>query len=459
MALISEHFAPAAPPVPFTLNRRYIARVCLVAALGGLLFGFDLVIISGAVPFFSRDFHLTSVQQGLAVGCINLGSALGALAAGRLSDTLGRRKFLLPCALLFALTGVGTGWAGSFGLFVLFRVLSGVAVGAAALVAPMYIAEIAPATLRGRLIAFYQLAIVVGLLLAYIANYALLDVGPNNWRWMFTSQAAPALLFFAGLFFVPESPRWLVKRQRLAQAHAVLHRVGGAAYSAAELAAIEGSVRTQSQESLADLLKPNLRRALGVGCLIAVFSQIAGQNSVLSYAPVIFAQTGIGATSSFAQSILVGVICFVCTFVAIGSVDRVGRRTLLLYGSLLLTLFLAGLAASFHFHWTTGYLVLGLVLAFVGTYSATLGPVTWVAVSEIFPTRVRGYAMAVATLTLWIANFFTTASFPILKEHFGLAVTFGLHAFICFAYFGVVWRYVPETKGKSLEEIETLMTD
>ncbi|WP_046247171.1 sugar porter family MFS transporter [Hymenobacter terrenus] len=458
MAIIIENSQPVEQSTNFTFNQRYIARVCLVAALGGVLFGFDLVVISGAVPFFTQDFQLSSVQQGLAVGCINLGSALGALVAGRLSDSLGRRKFLLPCALLFALTGVGTGWAGGFAWFVFFRILSGVAVGAAALVAPMYIAEIAPANLRGRLIAFYQLAIVVGLLLAYIANYALLNVGPNNWRWMFTSQAAPALLFFVGLFFVPESPRWLVKKRLLDQARAVLKRVGGESYAAAEMTAIQGTVSTQSQESLSDLFKPNLRRALTVGCLVAIFSQIAGQNSVLSYAPVIFAQTGIGASSSFAQSILVGVICFAFTFVAIGSVDKVGRRTLLLWGSLLLALFLAGLAVSFQLNWTSGYIVLGLILAYVGTYSATLGPVTWVAVSEIFPTRIRGYAMAVATLTLWIANFFTTASFPILKEEFGLAVTFGIHMVICLVYFAVVWRYVPETKGKSLEEIEAIMT-
>jgi sugar porter (SP) family MFS transporter len=457
MAFVSEPFARQELSGQ-VVNRRYMALVSLVAAFGGLLFGFDLVIISGTVPFFTDFFHLTLAQQGWAVGCINLGSAVGGLLAGHLSDILGRRWFLILCALLFAVTGIGTGWATSFGEFVMFRMLSGVAVGAAALVSPMYIAEMAPASLRGRLVAFYQLAIVTGLLLAYIVNYALLDAGTNNWRWMFSSQAVPAMLFFIGLFFVPESPRWLVKKNRFSQAFKVLNRVGDQDYAKIEMEAITKSFHNQGEGNLSDVFKPGVRRVLIIGCLIAVFSQIGGQNSVLSYAPVILSQTGVGTSSAFAQSVLLGLTFFLFTFVAIGTVDWLGRRKLLLYGSALLMVFLAGLSLCFHQGWTTGYAVLTLMLAFIGTYAATLGPVTWIAISEIFPNRVRGYAMGLATLALWIANFFTTSLFPVMQEKLGLATTFGIHAIICLVYFVFIRRFVPETKGKSLEEIETLLT-
>ncbi len=199
---------------PATINRQYVYLISAIAALGGVLFGFDMVIISGTVPFFTRVYQLNEFQTGWAVGCINLGAAIGALLAGKLSDSLGRRRLLMLCAGLFALTGAGTGWATSFPLFIGFRMLSGVAVGAAALVCPMYVAEISPASMRGRMVSFYQLSIVIGILLAYLSNYLLLNTGDNNWRWMFSSQSAPSLLFFFGLFFVAESPRWLIRKGR-----------------------------------------------------------------------------------------------------------------------------------------------------------------------------------------------------------------------------------------------------
>jgi MFS transporter, SP family, arabinose:H+ symporter len=388
------------------------------------------------------------------VGCINLGAAIGALLAGKLSDTLGRRRLSLLCAFFFALTGIATGWANSFPLFIAMRVCSGVTMGAAALVCPMYIAEIAPAAWRGRLVAFYQLAIVTGLLLAYIANYLLLDTGAANWRWMFSSQAVPALLFFFGLFLVPESPRWLVQQGREAEARAVFERIGSPAYANAEIASVRRSFSQDAPTNWSAIWQPDIRHIVVIGSLIAVFSQIDGQNSVLSYAPTIFAQAGAGVSSAFAQSILVGLIFFLFTFVAIASVDRLGRRTLLLYGAVGLGLTLGGLSYCFATGLTTGYWVLAFVLAFVGTYAATLGPVTWVIVSELFPNRVRGGAMAVATLVLWIANYVTTSLFPVMQERLGLSATFGIHAFVCVVLFVFVRSYVPETKGKSLEEIE-----
>ena len=439
------------------LAKSTLYSITAVVTLGGVLFGYDLVIVSGAVPFFTVHFRLNEVQTGWAVGCINLGAAMGALLAGKLSDTLGRKKSLLLCAGLFALTGLGMGWAINFASFVGFRLLGGVAVGAAALVCPMYIAEIAPSGLRGRLVSFYQLAIVTGLLLAYVADYGLLNTGADNWRWMFSSQSVPGLLFLLGLVLVPESPRWLAQKHRPADALRVLTRIGGPAYAQTELEQIDQAAHNQTRERLADLLHPSLRRIVGTGILIAVFSQAGGQNSLFSYAPQIFRQAGVAGDSAFLQSGLLGLINFVFTFIAIGTIDRIGRRRLLLYGSILLAADGLALAVSFAVG-APAYWILSFVLGFVAIYAATLGPVTWVVLSELFPGRIRGNGMGVATLALWLANFITTASFPILRTQVGLAGTFGIHAVICLLYFFFVQARVPETKGRSLEEIERLLT-
>ena len=444
------------------VNRGYVYLISAIAALGGVLFGFDLVIISGTVPFFTRHFQLDEFQTGWAVGCINLGAAVGALIGGRLSDSLGRKKLLMACAILFALTGLGTGWAGNFSLFVAFRMLSGVAVGAAALVCPMYVAEISPAPMRGRMVSFYQLSIVIGILLAYLSNYLLLNTGENNWRWMFSSQSAPSLLFFFGLFFVAESPRWLIRKHRTDEADTVLKRIGGDDYARLEAAQIRASFSSDGTASVAGqsvgaLFRKDLWPIVFIGIVVAVFSQAVGQNSLFSYAPELFRQAGMAQDSAFLQSIIIGVINFIFTFIAIGTIDKVGRKKLLQYGSVLLGLDALALSGAFYFQ-LPGAWILVFVLAFIAVYAATLGPVTWVALSEIFPNRIRGNALALATLALWITNFFTTASFPVMKQYWGLPLTFGFHAVLCFIYFLFVSLRLPETKGKSLEEIENELT-
>ena len=441
----------------YSINKGYIYLISAIAALGGVLFGFDLVIISGTVSFFSKHFQLDALQTGWAVGCINLGAAMGALVGGKLSDTLGRKKLLMLCAILFALTGLGTGWASSFTLFVGFRMLSGVAVGVAALVCPMYVAEISPASIRGKMVSFYQLSIVIGILLAYLSNYFLLDSGENNWRWMFSSQSVPSLIFFFGLFFVAESPRWLIGKKRTLEAHAILSRIGGIPYADAETEQIENSFAQKSREEVADLFKNDVWHIVFIGIMIAVFSQAVGQNSLFSYAPELFKKAGMPEDTAFLQSIIIGVINFVFTFIAIGTIDKIGRKKLLEYGSFLLFLDAMALAAAFYWQ-LSGVWVLIFVLAFIAIYSATLGPVTWVALSEIFPNRIRGSALALATLALWIANFFTTSLFPVMNQHLGLSATFLIHGSICLVYFFFVRAKVPETKGKSLEEIEQLLT-
>ncbi len=436
-----------------TYNQTYLHAICAVVALGGILFGFDMVIISGTVPFFTHYFGLNETSTGWAVGCINLGAAAGALLAGKLSNAIGRKKSLLICSFLFAITGVATGWAPNFDAFIIARLVSGIAVGVAALVCPMYIAEVAPAFIRGKLVTFYQLAIVTGLLLAYLSDYLLLNTGENNWRWMFSSQTIPALLFFIGLFFVPESPRWLVKKNRMGAALQVLSKIGGNDYAKAESSMIEKSFLLDVTGSIKDIFKADVRHIVAIGAIVAIFSQAVGENSLFSYAPVIFQQAGLGAEQAFLQSVIIGATNFVFTFVAIHFIERVGRRKLLLYGSILAALDASALAFSFYAE-ANGYVTLVFVLIFIAVYAATLGPVTWVILSEIFPNRIRSNAMALATLCLWIANFFTTASFPIMKNLFGLQYTFAIHAAICLIYFIWVKVNIPETRGRSLEEIE-----
>jgi len=454
-AILIDKDIPTATGVTF--NNRYVSVITVVVALGGVLFGFDLSIISGTVHYFRQYFSLDAVATGWSVGCINLGAALGALAAGRLADRLGRRRTLLLCAVLFAVSGAGTGWSTLYPLFILFRMMSGVAIGAAALACPVYIAEIAPASLRGRLVTFYQLAITSGILIAYLSNYLLLNTGVNNWRWMFTSQSFPALFFFFGLLFISESPRWLIRKHRTPEALRVLTRIGGPAYATTESAAITASFALETKADWRELFRGRTRYILVIGILIAIFSQAGGQNSLLSYAPEIFKQAGVAENSAFLQSVLVGVINLLLTFVAIGAIDRTGRKRLLLYGAALLALDAAFLAGAFYRH-LSGMFILSFVLAFIGIYAATLGPVTWVILSEIFPNRVRGYAMSMATLSLWVANFFTTALFPVMQLRLGLPATFSIHAAICLIYFFFVRTRVPETKNRSLEQIESQLT-
>lgn len=439
----------------FLYNKGYIYRINAIAALGGILFGFDTAIISGTIHFFSQYFQLDDLKTGWAVGCISIGAAIGALGSGRLSDLVGRKKMLLVSAFLFAITGVGTGWAATFPLFVTFRILSGIAIGCAALVCPIYIAEMAPAYLRGRLVSFYQLAVTIGVLLAYLSNYLLLYTGDDNWRWMFSSQSVPALLFFFGLFFVSESPRWLISKKKEIEARNVLAKIGGIAYAEAESAAIRASFAVIVKENIGQLFRKDVFHIVLIGMVIAFASQLGGP--LVAYAPEIFKQVGIAEDSAFLQSVILGVILCVFTFVAIATIDKAGRKKLLLFGSALLSADILALAFAFYFQ-LSGYWTLFFILFFIAGYAATIGPVTWVILSEIFPNRIRGSAMSLATLSLWIANFLVIGSFPVMKSQFGMPVTFGIYAVLLLIYFVFIVITVPETKGRSLEEIEKLLT-
>jgi sugar porter (SP) family MFS transporter len=444
--------------------------ISLVAALGGLLFGYDWVVIGGAKPFFERFFELTSASaKGWANSCALIGCLVGALAAGALSDRFGRKRLLTAAALVFIVTSIGNGLAPTFTVFVAWRMLGGTAIGLASNLSPMYIAEIAPARMRGRLVSLNQLTIVIGILLAQFINWALVRglpagaddafirgswYGRTGWRWMFALTAIPALLFFLGTLVVPESPRWLAKNGRKERARRVLARIGGAAHADAELADIETTlVDETARVNFRALLEPRLRRVLILGVGLAVFQQWCGINVIFNYAEEIFRAAGYDISSVLSNIAWTGSVNLIFTFVAIGVVDRRGRRPLMLFGAAGLAGIYTLMGAGFAFG-LKGLPMLLLVLAAIACYGMSLAPITWVIISEIFPNRIRGAAVAVATTSLWAACFLLTYTFPILNKGLGSAGSFGLYALVCVAGFFFIKFRLPETKGRTLEEIE-----
>jgi sugar porter (SP) family MFS transporter len=454
-------------------NLGYVWAVSLVAAMGGLLFGYDWVVIGGAKPFFEKAFGLTTAAEiGWANACALVGCLLGSMVTGALSDRFGRKKLLLASALLFAGSSVLTGWAGSFAAFVAWRIAGGVAIGMASSLSPMYIAEVAPAHLRGRLVAVNQLTIVIGILAAQIVNWLIATRLPfpgaadveaaraawnvaSGWRWMFTAVTVTSLAFFAGAFFVPESPRWLLASGAHGRARRVLARIGGQGYADSETAAIARTLARGGKEAsgLTALLEPRLRSVVLVGVALAVLQQWSGINSIFNYAEDIFRSAGYGIGDIMFNIVITGAINLAFTVVAIAMVDRVGRRTLMLAGCAAIALshvLLGGAYAA----GLGGLPVLVCTLCSLGAYALSLAPVTWVLIAEIFPNRIRGAAVSVAVSALWIACFILTFAFPLLQRTAGIAATFWIYAAICAAGFFFVRAKVPETKGRSLEQIE-----
>ncbi len=433
----------------------YVFVISIIAAMGGLLYGFILGVVSGAGPFFTEAFDLTPYQVGLAVGNVDIGGMFGALFAGVLSDRFGRKKILLLTAVLFALAGILTATAASLTALIIGRLVGGFAVGAS-LVSALYIAEVAPAGVRGFLVTLVQFGIVIGILLTYVTNWLLVDIGPDNWRWMFGVGIVPAAIFLAGLLFVPESPRWLAQRGLKDQALAILTRIGGAAHARSEMREIEAAVDSGEKGSVWELFRPGLRTALVIGVLISVFAQSVGINTVIYYAPIIFMKAGAeSASSALFANIAVGVINFLFTMIAIGTIDRFGRRPLLLIGLSGMTL--AMLSTGILFQASSGGAVMVLIpiLAFVALYALSIGPIAWVIVSEIFPNRIRGAAMAISMIALYISDFIVSLMFPWMIEALGNG-TFYLFSGICALAVLFVFTMVVETKGKSLEEIERM---
>lgn len=457
-------------------NLGYVWLISVVAAMGGLLFGWDWVVVGGAKPFFQRYFELTSEAQiGWANSCALIGCLFGALAAGALSDKFGRKRLLILAAILFAVTSIGNALATNFSIFIAWRMLGGVAIGLASSLSPMYISEVAPAQMRGKLVSINQLTIVIGVLAAQLIDWYLVRdlpvgatdeliknswFGQSGWRWMFGLTAAPSLLFFIGMFLVPESPRWLAKNGKADRARSVLIKIGGEKYADAAIAEINSTLAQEEIQRVrfSDLLEPKLRKVLVLGVVLAVFQQWCGINVIFNYAEEIFKAAGYDISTVLKNIAWTGSVNLAFTFVALGVVDKGGRRALMLFGSAALAVIYVAMGFCYHSH-VQGLPVLLLVLAAIAAYSMSLAPVTWVIISEIFPNRIRGAAMAVAVSALWIACFILTYTFPMLNAKLGSAGSFWLYAAICVLGFIFIFAKLPETKGKSLEQIERDLVD
>jgi len=509
----------------------YVFLLTLVAALGGMLFGYDTGVINGAIGPLKDHFDLNEVQQGWAMGCALLGCAIGAGAAGVLSDRFGRKKVLILSAVLFLVSAVGTAIPKSITIFIIYRILGGLGVGAASICSPMYIAEISPARIRGRMVSINQFAIVTGFLVVYFANYFIALQGDaawneqSGWRWMFGSESLPALLLLVLLYFVPESPRWLTKQNRGKEALEILTRVDGATYAETELSEMKDVIAHESG-SLKQLLEPGMKTVLVIGIVLAVLQQVTGINVFLYFSTEIFKKmvaetdltlprnisivltslilglTAIWITRKLGRrpvmvvcsigidfcllviggvlvyfgdrmfmsigsdpngalrlTIVVGTVNLTFTIIAIWTVDKIGRKPLMMIGStgMGFCLLAMGLAAYLQ---RMELWVLLFILGYIACFALSVGPVTWVILSEIFPTRIRGRAMAIATICLWIANYLVSQTFPMMNENPWLVATFHrgfpfwLYGAFCIALLVFVWAFVPETKGKTLEEIE-----
>jgi sugar porter (SP) family MFS transporter len=416
------------------------------AALGGVLFGFDIAIITGAGPFLKAHFGLNDLSLGWAFSSLLFGCVVGSAITGRLADRSGRRKALLWAAVLFSVTSILTALAPSFTFFIVARCLGGLAVGAVSILSPIYIAEISPSKSRGRLGALYQMSVVTGILFSYLTNYWLRNAGVNNWRWMFLTGVAPALVFFLLLLRAPETPRYLLMAGRPAEAHKVFARLGN-----------QDSFNvlvTGAGTGWSDLLRPGIRRAIGVSFCLAILIHVSGINTVIDYAPSIFQSAGWQIDAALFATFMVGVTNFVFTLASFWLIDRWGRKPLYITGSLVMGAMLLCLTLLSVFNAFQGKLVPLLVMTYLAFFASCIGPVFWTLVPEIFPNRLRGTAMSVPVLTQWITNAFVVLLFPLAFHRLGKSVTFGFLASMCLLQAIFTHFYVPETKNRTLEEIE-----
>ncbi|MFC2090249.1 sugar porter family MFS transporter [Bacteroidota bacterium] len=452
-------------------NFRYLFGITIIGALGGLLFGYDWVVIGGAKPFYEVYFNISGnpAMQGWMMSSALLGCVIGALFSGFISDRFGRKAALFTAAILFTSSAVGTGAAGSIPVFILFRIWGGIGIGVASTVSPVFISEISPAPLRGRLVSLNQLTIVIGILLAQIVNWLIAKPVPENittvslleswngqtgWRWMFWAEVVPASVFFLLLFAIPESPRWLMKTGRDKQAIRILNKVSMGKETKEIYAEIKNSFgKSKKKAEIRILLSASILPVLGLGMVLAFYQQWCGINVVFNYAEEVFESAGFGVNDILFNIVITGIVNLVFTFVAIRTVDRWGRKKLLITGSLGLCLVYLLVGSSYYFN-LNGLSVLVFILSGISIYAMTLAPVTWVVLSEIFPNHIRGAAMSVATSVLWIASFLLIILFPILNNALGAHGTFWLFAGFCLFGFLYIKKKLPETRGKTLEEIE-----
>jgi SP family arabinose:H+ symporter-like MFS transporter len=439
---------------------RALALITLVAAVGGFLFGYDTAVINGANQYLKAHFSLNSVQEGMAGASAILGCIPGAMLAGFLSDRFGRRRVLFICAVLYAVSGLLSAVPRTFTEFLLARFISGLGIGASSMICPVYIAELAPAEKRGRLGSLFQLGIVLGIFLTLFINALIQGAGDEvwnadkGWRWMLAAEVAPAVLLFFLLFFVPESPRWLIQANREPEARQILHRIGGDVHAETEIAAVR-RVLAEEEGRLLELFQARFRKPLIIAVILMAVSQFSGINAIMYYSTKIFTTAGVGVKNSFSASMVVGLVNLVFTFVAIALVDKAGRRPLLLVGLLLQVIFLGAVGWMFHAGVQGAGLLLSIV-GFIAAFAMALGPIPWIFCSEIFPTKLRGRAMSVAVFTIWVSCYVVAQTFPMLNDSpaVGPAATFWVYAACSLFGLVFVWRMVPETKGRTLEEIE-----
>ena len=434
-------------------NVKYVAAVSFISALGGYLFGFDFAVISGALPFLKTQFNLNEYWEGFATGCLALGAISGCIIAGNTADKYGRRPALLLSAAIFGISSLGMALAPARELFIVARFAAGIGVGMASMLSPMYIAEIAPAQVRGRMVAINQLTIVLGILITNLVNYSLRNAGDNAWRWMFGLGLVPSLLFFSGVLWLPESPRWLLKNNAVEKAKKILQKIGGVSFvneTVNHITAGDGGTKINYRAAFEKAVLP----ALSIGIGLAVFQQFCGINVVFNYTAIIFESIGASQNDQLLQTVFIGGVNVLFTLLAIALVDKIGRKPLMLMGA-------AGLAVTYCFI----AVMLGnksanvswFLLAAIGIYASTLAPVTWVLIAEIFPARIRAAATTIAVISLWLAYFILTFSFPVLYRHFSDKVFF-MYAVLCVLGLIFVWLKVKETKGKTLEEMENVFT-
>jgi len=457
-------------------NFPYLLFLALVSAMGGFLFGYDWVVIGGAKPFYELYFDINNLPslQGWAMSSALVGCILGAVLSGFVADRYGRKIPLIFAAALFTLSAFGTGYADNFTPFIIYRLIGGLGIGLASTLSPMYIAEIAPAKYRGQFVAINQLTIVIGILAAQIANYLIAEPIPETflpagileswngqlgWRYMFWAELIPAGAFFLLMFMVPKSPRFLVKINEDAKAKNVLKKIGGLEYAKYELRNIQQTLMDSGRKRInfSDFNNPRIKPIMIIGVVLAVFQQWCGINIIFNYAEEIFTAAGYSVGDMLFNIVITGSVNLVFTFVAMRTVDSWGRRKLMLLGSLGLAVVYAILGGAYYFQFT-GWPVLLLVIIAIGIYAMSLAPITWVVLSEIFPNRLRGMAMSIATFSLWVASFILTFTFPILNNTLGASGTFWVYSGICVLGFFFIQKKLPETKGKSLEEIEMELT-
>ncbi len=452
-------------------NAKYLWTVCIVAALGGLLFGYDWVVIGGAKPFFVQYFGLENSPGwiGWAMSSALLGCVLGAVVSGLLSDKFGRKVLLILAGILFTGSAVGTALAGTYAGFVVYRIVGGIGIGLASNLSPVYISEVSPEQVRGKFVSVYQLAIVFGILAAQVTNWAISQGMPEGitdaqllqtwygqvgWRWMFGAEALPAFLFFSMMFFMPRSPRWLVKNGKEDDARSILGSVMGDAYAEFELRDIRETVQEEIGEvNFSDLLEPRVLKIVSVGVVLAIIQQWCGSNVIFYYAENVFSSAGYNLSGIMQTIVFTGMVNLVFTVAAMYIVDWLGRRWLMLVGCMGLCIFYSILGTLYHFG-VQGVPVLITVLVALSCYAFSLAPVVWVLLSELFPNRIRGAAMAICVFALWSANWALTQLFPIMDSSLGIAGSFWIFGGICAASFIYLLIVLPETKGKTLEEIE-----